>query len=264
MTTSHSANGPDSGNPAWTVRDPRGHRRGRNGRSLPRARHEVESRRRDQGAPRGVYRERRASAAVHAGGAASGPASPSEHRDGVRPRGVERRASARDGVHRRPRPLGAHRGWADPARGGVADRETDRRGARSGARARDRPPRPQAGQRQGQPRRNRQGARLRVGEGAGSDWASRRRQLADNHGARHTARDDSRFGRLYGPRAGAREGGRSPRRYLGLRRRPLRNAGRPANLRGRCDLGRARCRAAPGRSTGARCPPARHQGCGGC
>ena len=54
-----------------------------------------------------------------------------------------------------------------PARRGAADRETDRRRARSRARARDHPSRSQAREHQGPIRRHGQGAGLRPREGAG-------------------------------------------------------------------------------------------------
>ena len=68
---------------------------------------------------------------------------------------------------------------------------------------------------------------------------------------------------LHGAGAGEGEAGRPARGHLGVRRRPLRNAGRPARLRGRCGLGGDR-RGADWISTGARCPQARRQGYGGC
>ena len=53
-------------------------------------------------------------------------------------------------------------------------RAADRRGARSGARARDRPSRPQARKHQAAARRDREGARLRAGEGGRGKRASAR------------------------------------------------------------------------------------------
>ena len=64
---------------------------------------------------------------------------------------------------------------ADPARRGAADRQADRRGARSRARAGHHPPRPEARQHQGAARRHGEGARLRAGQGDGAGGAVRRR-----------------------------------------------------------------------------------------
>ena len=62
------------------------------------------------------------------------------------------------------------------ARRGGATWRADRRSARSGARTRRHPPRPEAGQRQGHAERQGQGARLRAGQGDGRTPARRTRQ----------------------------------------------------------------------------------------
>ena len=68
----------------------------------------------------------------------------------------------------------------DPAGRGAADRETDRRGPRSRARAGHRPSRSEAREHQGATRRHGQGARFRSGQGIGA--AGRRRSdVADDH-----------------------------------------------------------------------------------
>ena len=71
--------------------------------------------------------------------------------------------------------VAAHRARRDPARRGAADREADRRGARSRARAGDHPSRSEAREHQGARRRHGEGARLRPGEGAGARRQRRRR-----------------------------------------------------------------------------------------
>ena len=75
----------------------------------------------------------------------------------------------------------------DSARRGAAHREADRRGARSGARARHRPSRPEARQHQAAARRSREGAGLRAGQGA-------RTNVCRAGGSRHT-RQRARPGR---------------------------------------------------------------------
>jgi site-specific DNA recombinase len=92
-----------------------------------------------------------------------------------------------------------------------------------------------------------QGARLRPGK----DARARRGgsgvvlELADALPRGHAGRRHPRHGRLHGAGAGARQGGRPPRRHLGLRLRALRDArGPPALPRGR------RVRDAGGRDQG--------------
>ncbi|MEZ5313306.1 MAG: protein kinase [Thermoanaerobaculia bacterium] len=131
---------------------------------------------------------------------------------------------------------------------------------------RDRPPRPQAAERQGHRRRHGEGARLRARQGDGGarqHGGRRRRAFADDHEladahrrARDPARCDPRHGGLHGARTGGRRRRRPARRHLGVRRRALRDAlGAPA-VRGRDGLARPR-RGAQGR-TGFRRAPRRH------
>ena len=133
---------------------------------------------------------------------------------------------------------------AAPVRRGARRRPPDRRGARGGAREGDRPPRPQARQREAHAGRQGQGPRLRPRQGDGPARGLRLRgrpraladahELADDDGrARHAARRHPRHRGLHGARAGARRRGRQARRHLGVRRRPLRDAHRPLALRGR-------------------------------
>ena len=154
---------------------------------------------------------------------------------------------------------------ADPARRGVADRETDRRGARSGARARDRPPRPQAGQRQGQPGRNRSRCST-------SGWRRRWIRLGCA-GARATRRQSRRAPHSTG-RFSARPPIWPPSRRAGRRSIAAPTSGPSASSSSKCWPAGAPSRemrprtcsppCCSRRSTGARCPPARHHGCGGC
>ena len=161
----------------------------------------------------------------------------------LRRRGEQRRPRADHGAGRRRRSLGADRPRPSPAGRSASDRQTDRRGTGSRARARHRPSRPQARQHQGPRRRHREGARLRPRQSARSRTSggrdvrqSRRvgRKLADDH---HAGDDggghDPRHGRLHGARAGARQGRRQAGRHLGLWRRPLRDAHRHAAVRRR-------------------------------
>ena len=71
--------------------------------------------------------------------------------------------------------VAAHRARRDPDRRGAADREADRGGARSRARAGDHPSRSEAREHQGARRRHGEGARLRPGEGDGAGRRGRRR-----------------------------------------------------------------------------------------
>ena len=159
-------------------------------------------------------------------------------------------------------------------------RWADRRRARGGARAGDHPPRSQARQHQGAPRRHRESARFRPRQGLRA-WRRQRgraRQLShDARGRQNRAGDHSRHRGLHEPRAGARTGGRQARRHLGVRLRALRNARpavrpSPANRRptssprscsaspiGRCC--RPMCRRRSARCCAARCRRTRAIGC---
>ena len=142
--------------------------------------------------------------------------------------------------------VAADRPWSDSTRGGAANRQADRRGARSRARAGDHPSRPEAGEHQGPHRRHGEGARLRPREGVGARGWERRRgspvAVADDHEpvADDRGRHDSRHGRVHEPGAGAREARGQTRGHLGVRLRAVRDA----------DVGNARsaARTSPTRS----------------
>ena len=136
--------GPFGGIPAWRLRDSVRDRRGRHGRGLSRPRHEAPTRRRHQG-PAGQ----------------PSPAIPSASRGSSAKRGrsphsiirTSRRSTApsRAATHALVMELvegedlvAADRARTDPMARGGADREADRRGARSRARARHRPSRSEA------------------------------------------------------------------------------------------------------------------------
>ena len=115
-----------------------------------------------------------------------------------------------------PRP--AEQGAAAPAPRRAADHPRGGRGARVRPRARDRPPRHQAGEHPA-PRRPRAGGRLR--HRAGREPGRRREADPDRHGGRHAA--------LHEPRAGARQRARGrPERHLQPGLRAVRAADRPA------------------------------------
>ena len=101
----------------------------------------------------------------------------------------------------------AHRSGADPGRRSAADREADRRGARSRARAGHHPSRPEAREHQGAAGRHGEGARLRSGQG---DRAGIRRDVTPTRPQSPTItspammterRDDPRHGGLHEPRS---------------------------------------------------------------
>ena len=127
------------------------------------------------------------------------------HRDGARARGHGRRPAA---TRARPRRAGAR-----VARAGG-------RGARPGTRARDRPPRRQAGE----PARRRRRRDPRLGL---RDRPRRRERHADDR------RDGARLVGLHGARAGARRGDDRRERPLRARVRRVRAALRPAAVRPR-------------------------------
>ena len=166
------------------------------------------------------------------------------------------------------RSLGADRARAHAARRGAADRQPDRRRARGRARAAHRPSRPEARQHQGPRRRHGEGARLRSRQGDRLRTARRWRErhaVADADGPRDADGRHHRDRGLHGAGTGARQGGRSARRHLGVRRRPLRDAHRAAAVwrRGHqrgpraCARTRSGLDASSGFTAGAASPPAR-------
>ena len=159
-------------------------------------------------------------------------------------------------------------GGALPLAEALSDCPSDRRRARGRARAAHRPSRSEARQHQGPRRRHGEGARLRSRQSDGPGRSHRdggRDAVADADGARDADGRRRRHRRLHGAGAGARQDGRSARRHLGLRRRPLRDAHRAAAVwrRGHHRSPRARARAgsrldAPSGFTAAgAAPPAR-------
>ena len=68
---------------------------------------------------------------------------------------------------------------------------------------------------------------------SGDRWPSRLSQLADDADRRDAGGHDPRHRGLHVAGAGARQTRRQARRHLGIRRRPLRDADRPARVRGR-------------------------------
>ena len=219
------------------VRDHRVPRRWRDGRGLPRDGLAARARRRRQGAPGRGGERRRAPRPLSPGGAAPGCSQPPERRRHLRARGGGR--AAVPGARARPRrgPSRAPEARTASPRRGAGSRRAGRRGARGCARARDRPPRPQAGERQGYARGPGEGPRLRPRQGVGRRHGLRPRggplAVPDPRALGHGRRRHPGHRRLHVARAGAGTCGRQARRHLGLRRRPLRDADRPAPLRRR-------------------------------
>jgi hypothetical protein len=122
--------------------------------------------------------------------------------------------------------------------GGPRGRPADRGGARGRPRAGDRPPGPEARQRQAVPRRCREDPGLRPRPGSGGILVRVGPvDVADPHHRQHPGRRHPRHGRLHEPRAGPRASDRPAHRHLGLRLRGLRAAdGRPC-VPGRHRLG---------------------------
>ncbi len=179
---------------------------------------ELEPPDRDQGPPRPLRAGRAVRRALSPGGGLRGRAHAPERRRRVRPRPGRRHLLHRDGVRRGLLAQGPDRPRADGPAGG-RDHPPDPRRRALRPRARDRPPRHQAAERDRRPRRQGAGARLRHRP---------RRRLRD-----HPDRLGDGNGAVPLARAGA-----GPRRHPGLgpllhRRRPLRDAHRPGSLRGR-------------------------------
>ena len=150
----------------------------------------------------------------------------------------------------------------------AAHRRADRRGPRSGPREGHHPPRREAGQHQAQSRRQRQGARLRPGEGMFERRHGERPVASANHHGHGTSSwRDCRHARLHEPGAGSRSGHRQAHRHLGLRVRAVRDAHRPCRVPGRDGLGHdcgdSRARAGVGRVAGDTCRRGFGSWCGG-
>ena len=147
-----------------------------------------------------------------------------------------------------------------PDRRGLADRETNRRGAGGSARARGHPPRSQAPEHQSPLRWHREGARLRPGENDGTAVVSGRgaRPLAEDHepGRTKWRWPNPGHGRLHEPRAGAWQVAGQTDGYLVVRVRALRNAHGPCAVRRQYHLRHARrdsrARAGPNPAAGRR------------
>ena len=91
-------------------------------------------------------------------------------------------ARARAGARRRTDARGSNRARAGPARRGAPDRQTDRRGARSRARAGHHPSRPEAREHQAAAGRDGEGPRFRTREGdASASTGQSTYALADDH-----------------------------------------------------------------------------------
>ena len=185
----------------------------------------------------------RAARALRARGQAARLAAAREHRRAPRARGGRRPPLPGDGVRRgRVAGAAAHARRA-AARRDARDRGRHRRGARGGARERHRAPRPEAGQRHGDARRRREGARLRARQGRRR--RRRRRTPGSRRRRRCTLRRDARWRdprhrRLHEPRAGARQAGRPAHGHLVVRLRAVRMPDRHAGVRGRDGLGHRR------------------------
>ena len=122
-----------------------------------------------------------------------------------------------DGTGARPDARRTHRPRSHPGGGIVTYRPADRRCLASGARPRHRTPRPQAGQRQADAGRARQGPRFRPREGGRSGRGRRPSRRLGHTGACNTDRRGARYLRVHGTGAGARRQRRQTCRYLGIR-----------------------------------------------
>ena len=161
----HPAEGEPRGPAHWSLPAPGAHRYGRDGRGLLRPRYEAEPPRRDQApAPRGGGGSG-SPGTVQPRSADPGVAQSSAHRADLRPRRRRWRPGPGDGAGRRSDARRSHRERGDPDRRGAVDRQADRGGSRSGARARDHPSGPEAREHQGPRGRHGEGAGLRPREG---------------------------------------------------------------------------------------------------
>ena len=133
------------------------------------------------------------------------------------------------------------------------------------ARARNRPPGPEAGQHQDHARRHREGARLRLGQGRPRATEQRILTLTGRGCWRHARGRDPGHPLVYEPRASSGTGSRQTDRYLGVRLRALRNADRPRR-RFPARPHRTRLpRSSSASRTGTRCRPRpRHRSAGCC
>ncbi len=215
-------------NQARPLRDPLRHRRGRDGGGLQGARHAARPRRRRQGASRTSGDERGDPPAVRARGEDDLAVLAPAHLRAVRRRARGRRRVPRHGV---PRGRVAGR---SPGQGPAADRadpalrDRDRRRARQGAPAGDRPSRPEARQHHDH-EVGREAARLRPGEAPRDRRrAARLRRVGDGdrgsgQPAPDRARHDPRHLPVHGARAARGRRGRFAVGHLRLRRRALRD-----------------------------------------
>ena len=125
----------------------------------------------------------------------------------------------------------------------LADREADRRGYRSGARTGDHPSRSETREHQGARGRHGQSARLWSGEGRSTQH---RRRGCDERihvsGPGDRGRDHFGYTGAYVAGTGVWQSGGQAGGHLGVWRRVLRNADRPAALYGRDDVGDPRAR----------------------
>ena len=120
----------------------------------------------------------------------------------------------------------ARTGTGLPLDARVGDRAADRRGARSRARQRHRPPRSEASEHQDHAGRRREGSRLRPRQGRRWRWVVAGPDAAPPARRRDAQRRRHRHRRLHEPRAGARTAGRQAHRHLGVRLRALRDVDR--------------------------------------
>ena len=131
---------------------------------------------------------------------------------------------------------------AAPPRRGPRRRPADRRGARGRAREGNRPPRPQARERQAHAGRKGQGPRLRPRQGDGPDRSGVRGRASRTRHARELADDDDRAGRARGSSSAPRPTWR-PSRRRAARSTGAPTSGRSASSFTRCSRGGACSRA---------------------